>query len=60
MGKPKRYITFYKIKYIHSIPSIEKYGLMCSRNWKQCFKLGLRHIRQGKATFFTIKKVRSK
>lgn len=58
MARRKRYITLYKIKYNHLIPYINEYGLMCTRSWWQCFKLGMRHIKQGKASFFTIEKVK--
>lgn len=51
MTKVKRYITFYKFQ-LHPTPHIKTYGLMCTRTRWQCFKLGLKHIRQGKATFF--------
>lgn len=57
MKRTKRYITFYKISYKHMIPYIKEYGMMCTRSWWQCFKLGIRHIRQGKASFFIIEKV---
>lgn len=54
MKTRKRLITFYKIEHDKFIPHLEKYGMMCTRTWWSCFKLGLRHIRQGKATFFII------
>lgn len=60
MKRQKRYITFYKITFTHSIPHIKEYGMMCSRSWRQCFKLGIRHIRQGKASLFIIEKVKPK
>lgn len=60
MERQKRYITFYKIKYAHLVPYIKEYGMMCTRSWWKCIKLGLRHIRQGKATFFVIEKVKPK
>lgn len=56
----KRYIAFYKIKYNKFIPYLDEYGMMCTRTWWGCFKFGLRHIRQGKATFFIIEKNRPK
>lgn len=60
MKQKKRYISFYKVHYNHLVPHIEEYGLMCTRSWWKCFKLGLRHIRQGKATLFMIEKNRPK
>lgn len=54
MKTKKRYIAFYKLKCYYGMPHLDKYGLMCTRTWWQCFKLGIRHIRQGKATFFVI------
>ena len=58
MKRQKRYITFYKIKYSHLVPYFKEYGLMCTRSYWECFKLGLRHIKQGTATFFTIEKIK--
>lgn len=57
MKRQKRYISFYKLKYRHCIPYISTYGLMCTRNYIQCLKLGLKHIRKGNATFFIIEKI---
>lgn len=56
MAKKKRYITFFKVTYKHCLPSISEYGMMCTRSWWQCFKIGCRHIRNGYATFFIIEK----
>ena len=55
--RKKRYITFYKISYRHLVPTLDEYGMMCTRSWWQCFKIGLRHMKQGSATFFTIEKI---
>ena len=60
MTKQKRYITFYKLKYRYMIPYVREYGMMCTRSWWKCFKMGLRHIRKGRATFFVIEKVKPK
>ena len=60
MKKQKRYISFYKLYYRHGIPYIYEYGMMCTRSWWQCFKMGAKHLRKGKATFFTIEKVKPK
>lgn len=60
MKRDKRYITFYKIQYKHFMPYIYEYGFMCTRTWWECFKLGLRHIKQGKANFFTVEKAKPK
>lgn len=57
MAKRKRYITFFKITYRHLIPTVDEYGMMCTRTWWQCFKIGLRHIKEGSASFFIIEKV---
>lgn len=57
MRKQKRYITFYKLDKSHRFPCISTYGMMCTRNWWDCFKMGMKHIRKGKAYFFTIKKI---
>lgn len=54
--KQKRYITFYRLYWINGVPYAHEYGLMCTRSWWKCFKLGFRHIRQRKAHFFTIEK----
>lgn len=54
------YITFYKLHYISFLPYVHEYGMMCTRSWFQCLKLGFRHILQHKATFFTIEKVKPK
>lgn len=59
-NRQKRYVTFYKIGFHHLSPTLSIYGMMCSRSWRKCLKLGIRHIRQGKATFFTIEKVKPK
>ena len=56
----KRYIAFYKIKYNHCIPYLDEYGMMCTRTWWSCFKMGLKYIKQGKATFFMIENNRPK
>ena len=42
------------------IPYLHEYGMMCTRTWWSCFKLGFKHVRQGKATFFIIEKDRPK
>lgn len=60
MVRQKRYITFYTLHKRHIIPSIYQYGLMCTRSWGKCLKLGLRHIVHGQALFFTIEKVKPK
>nr|DAT77948.1 MAG TPA: hypothetical protein [Caudoviricetes sp.] len=60
MPRTKRYITFYKLHYISFLPYVHEYGMMCTRSWFQCLKLGFRHILQHKATFFTIEKVKPK
>ncbi len=60
MKRQKRYISFYKIHYDHFIPYLHEYGLMCTRTWWECIKLGFRHIKQGKATFFILEKNRPK
>lgn len=54
--KQKRYITFYKLYWLDRRLYAHEYGLMCTRSWWQCFKLGLRHIRYRKAHLFTIEK----
>lgn len=56
----KKYITFYKLHYSHLVPYVHEYGMMCTRTWWQCFKLGWRHIKQGKANFFVIEKAKPK
>lgn len=60
MKARKRYIAFYKLKCRYGIPHVDEYGFMCTRTWWQCFKLGLRHIRKGNATFFMIENHRPK
>ena len=60
MKARKRYIVFYKIRYNRFIPYLHEYGMMCTRTWWSCFKLGFKHVRQGKATFFIIEKDRPK
>lgn len=60
MKKQKRYISFYKLYYHHGIPYVYEYGMMCTRSWWQCLKIGAKHLRKGKATFFTIEKVKPK
>lgn len=60
MKVQKRYITFYKLHYNCLVPCVSEYGMMCHRSWWGCLKLGWRHIRRGKATFFTIEKVKPK
>lgn len=60
MIRQKRYITFYTLHKRHILPSIYQYGLICTRSWRKCFKLGLRHIVKGQAFFFTIEKVKPK
>lgn len=56
MKKGKRYITFYKISPKHTKKT---YGMMCTRTWWQCFKLGIKHIRQGRAIFFKIRAIKN-
>ena len=56
MKRQRRYIMFYKLHWIHLMPYVSEYGLMCSRSWWQCFKLGMRHMAKGKASFFIIEK----
>lgn len=60
MIRQKRYITFYTLHKRHILPFIYQYGLICTRSWRKCFKLGLRHIVKGQAFFFTIEKVKPK
>ena len=58
-ARTKRYIAFYKLR-LFQTPHIETYGLMCTRTRIQCFKLGLKHLKLGKATFFYFSKVKPK
>lgn len=60
MKRQKRYMTFYQLKAKRSMPYISTYGLMCTRSWWKCFKLGMKHIAKGKAYFFTIQKAKPK
>ena len=46
----KRLITFYTIRG-------KKWHMMCTRTFKQCLKMGFRHIFKGHAIAFSIKKV---
>lgn len=59
MKREKRYITFCRIRYKNLVPYLQEYGMMCTRTYWECFKLGLRHIKNGTAIFFTIKKIKS-
>lgn len=60
MKKKQRYIAFYNITWKDNHLYGEKYGLMCTRSWWQCFKIGLRHIKNKKAFFFMIGKAEYK
>ena len=60
MKRQRRYITFYKIEFKYMIPYVKSYGLMCTRSYWKCMKMGIRHIRQGKASLFFIEKVKPK
>lgn len=60
MNRQKRYIKFYKIDYKHNHLQLGSYGLMCTRSWWKCFKLGIKHIKQGSCYFFIIQKNRPK
>lgn len=60
MTRRKRYITFYRIKTKYCIPYPDTYGMCCTRTWWQCFKIGLRHLQQGSALFFTVEKASPK
>lgn len=58
-NKNKRYITFYKVIF-SPLPHFSTYRLTCHRTKKQCIKIGLKHIKQGTAYFFTFRKVKNK
>lgn len=60
MARQKRYMTFYQFYTLRHVPYITTYGFMCTRSWWKCLKLGIRHIRKGKAFFFTIEKAKPK
>lgn len=60
MKRKKRYINFYKFHYNNLMPYVEEYGFMCTRTYWECLKIGFRHIRKGKATFFIIEKAKPK
>ena len=52
-------MRFFGLDPIHLYP-YEKYTMMCTRSWWECFKLGMRHVWKGNAIFFTISKRRPK
>ena len=60
MKRKQRYITFYGIGRKNNHLCLEKYGLMCTRGWFECFKIGFRHIKNKKAFFFMIGKAEYK
>lgn len=52
----KRLMIFYTIGCKYKVLYPKKYAMVCTRSWWGCFKLGMRHIRKGRAFFFTIRK----
>ena len=56
MKKLQRFITFYNVERKGNHLYIKRYGLMCTRGWWKCFKMGMRHIKNSQAILFTIGK----